>query len=745
MHLRSLTLAGFKSFARKTSLEFESSIVAVVGPNGSGKSNVAEAFRFVLGEQSMKSMRGKRGEDLIFAGTGAAPKVNAGSVLLTFDNRGRGPKKLFPTIDFDEVTLERTVYRDGINEYKLNGSSVRLRDIQETLAGANIGASGHHIISQGEADRILNASITERREMIEDALSLKIYHYKKDESERKLAKTEENLEKAAAIRREIAPHLRFLEKQVEKLQKAEDLRSELREVYREYLKREETHLSEEAERIKDTRAPLDTEKKSADVRLAEIETRLEKEKGSTREKELLSYEQELTRLEERREKLLREQGAIEGELRAETRARERLAKEASSSASVSFSDVEKLSVQIDSLASEASDSTDVGALRALLERIKSAFRTFLEEQRRGHSFDRTKESEDHFNFLKEKLAALTKDLSVADAEVEVTRKKIADIRGAIAKEAHSSREIEREMFTLLNRRTELSVALSELDAAFRARDTRDLAFKNELREAQALLGLEVLHYKDVTTPKEESALQEERRKKLEKMKIRLEEMGGGGGGEVMKEYGEVKEREAFYAKEIADLEKSVEDLQVVIKELEEKLEAEFKTGVAKINEEFKKFFVMMFGGGQASLSVISQPKRRRKVAEEDMDGTEVEPEAEEGVDITVSLPGKRTKGLDMLSGGERALTSIALLFAISEVNAPPFIILDETDAALDESNSRKYGDMVENLSKNSQLIVITHNRETMSRAGILYGVTMGGDGVSKLLSIKFDEAVAVAK
>lgn len=99
----------------------------------------------------------------------------------------------------------------------------------------------------------------------------------------------------------------------------------------------------------------------------------------------------------------------------------------------------------------------------------------------------------------------------------------------------------------------------------------------------------------------------------------------------------------------------------------------------------------------------------------------------------------------MLSGGERALTSIALLFAVSQVNPPPFLILDETDAALDESNSRKYGDMLENLSKVSQLIVVTHNRETMSRAGILYGITMGGDGVSKLLSIKFDEAVAIAK
>ena len=99
----------------------------------------------------------------------------------------------------------------------------------------------------------------------------------------------------------------------------------------------------------------------------------------------------------------------------------------------------------------------------------------------------------------------------------------------------------------------------------------------------------------------------------------------------------------------------------------------------------------------------------------------------------------------MLSGGERALTSIALLFAISQVNPPPFIILDETDAALDEANSRKYGDMIANLSEYSQLILITHNRETMSRAGVLYGVTMGSDGASKLLSIQFEEAVKVAK
>src|SRR3989338_7704777 len=106
---------------------------------------------------------------------------------------------------------------------------------------------------------------------------------------------------------------------------------------------------------------------------------------------------------------------------------------------------------------------------------------------------------------------------------------------------------------------------------------------------------------------------------------------------------------------------------------------------------------------------------------------------------------KKIKSLEMLSGGERALTSIALIFAVSQVNPPPFIILDETDAALDESNSKKYADLVEILSKHSQLILITHNRETMSRAGVIYGVTMGSNGISKLLSISFDQAVEVAK
>jgi len=148
---------------------------------------------------------------------------------------------------------------------------------------------------------------------------------------------------------------------------------------------------------------------------------------------------------------------------------------------------------------------------------------------------------------------------------------------------------------------------------------------------------------------------------------------------------------------------------------------------------------MLFDGGDAALHTT---KGRVK---DDVEDEEEEEARAEGIEIRVQLPRKKVATLDVLSGGERALTSIALIFAMSQVNPPPFIILDETDAALDEANSRKYADMVRLLSERSQLILITHNRQTMEAAGELYGVTMGGDGISKLLSVKFDEAVSVAK
>jgi chromosome segregation protein len=193
----------------------------------------------------------------------------------------------------------------------------------------------------------------------------------------------------------------------------------------------------------------------------------------------------------------------------------------------------------------------------------------------------------------------------------------------------------------------------------------------------------------------------------------------------------------------------VKNLESLIIDLKKVLDERFTKGVETINERFGDFFKTMFGGGSAFLSITLEKKRKKKLTEEEMEELDIVDEEDEvferGIEVHVNLPEKKVKELTMLSGGERSLVSIALLFAISQVNPPPFLVLDETDAALDEANSRRYGDMVERLSEYSQLIVVTHNRETMSRASVLYGVTLGADSGSKLLSIKFDEAVKVAK
>lgn len=758
MLLKSLEINGFKSFAKKSLLEFSTSITSIVGPNGSGKSNMAEAFRFVLGEQSIKSLRGKKGEDLIFNGAGENGRLNRAWVKLTFDNGSK-----FLPIDFDEVTLERVVHRDSVNEYLINGSPVRLKDITELLASAHIGASGHHIISQGEADRILNSNMRERREMIEDALGLKIYQYKKLESERKLEKTKENIDKVESLRRELAPHIRFLKKQVEKIEKARLLREELTLLYKEYLKRESTYLSHEKIRIQNDMSVPKEELARLEKELAEAKVTLEmSQKESSKTFELMTLEQSLRTLDNEKNDLLREAGRIEGEVhsieRLIRREKDALARE--DTKTVYLRDVEAVVKTVEEISGHADTVSDIESLRALIIKIKESLRDFIEHNKGVQMTDSISSYEqdlDGFQINRSEIEA--KIVSIKNDEVSF-REKIAYVKSEIDKDKEGSVEAEKTILKIIARQNELHGLVGALRSQENQLHMEDEEYRRELGEAHILAGREAVNYENHEIKNLEGVilsveglitegrqLQHERRRNIEKIKIRLEEMGGGGSEEIMKEFREAEERDQFLSREIFDLEQSSLSLTTLIKELEEKLNLEFKQGIDKINSAFSEFFQKMFGGGHAGLRLVREVKKRRGEIDDLLvsENGVLEEEFEEGIEIDVSHPFKKVKSLMMLSGGERALTSIALLFAISQVNPPPFIILDETDAALDEANSRKYGDMIESLAKYSQLILITHNRETMSRAGVLYGVTMGTGGASKLLSIKFDEAVVNAK
>lgn len=763
MYLKRLEINGFKSFAKKATLEFTTPISGIVGPNGSGKSNVAEAFRFVLGEQSIKSLRGKRGEDLIFNGASDSSRMNRASVKVIFDNTKR-----VLNVDFDEVTLERVVHRDSSNEYLINGSQVRLKDIIELLAGAHIGASGHHIISQGEADKILNANIKERREMVEDALGLKIYQYKKQESVRKLEKTEENIKSVESLRREIAPHLKFLKKQVEKVEKIAEMRMSLRDLYKEYFKREELYLKYERARVDAEKdAPLKA-LKQLEKELADAKEILAKSTSKdAKSEEIISIENKLKIARLERDTITRDSGRIEGEIlsieRLVKKEKERQSSEADKM--VYLRDVEDLIKRVDVEIGIADGKFTIDDVKTVLRNIRELIFGFVQKNKTAENPGTITDALNDIQHLKDEKIKLDLRLAELQAEEAKLRKDYDAIKDEIEKEKDSNRDAEKNVFRIMAEQNEYHGKLNALKNTEDKLILEEEAFKRELAEAHVLAGREALDFHNFVVVDREGRnvavedivaeprnIQDDRRKQLEKIKIRIEDSGGGNSEDIMKEFREVEERDAFLAKELIDLEQSAQSIRALIAELDVRLDHEFKEGILKINAQFQEFFALMFGGGTAQLAVVKEKKKKKSdtdlaglLNEEGADMAPEEETGQEGVDIAVALPRKKIKGLVMLSGGERALTSIALLFAISQVNPPPFIILDETDAALDEANSKKYGDMISNLSKYSQLILITHNRETMSRAGVLYGVTMGSDGGSRLLSIAFDEAVRVAK
>ena len=212
MYLKGITTSGFKSFADKIELKLDDKITCIVGPNGSGKSNVVDAVRWVLGEQSVKSLRGEGSmTDVIFSGSKSRSPLNVASVELVFDNTDH-----YINIPYTEISIKRRVYRSGENEYYLNNEKCRLKDITNLLLDSGMGKESFNIISQGEVDKILSNSGTDRRVIFEEASGILKYKKRKEEALRKLDRTHNNLERVNDITTELEMQITPLKEQSEK-------------------------------------------------------------------------------------------------------------------------------------------------------------------------------------------------------------------------------------------------------------------------------------------------------------------------------------------------------------------------------------------------------------------------------------------------------------------------------------------------------------------------------------------------
>lgn len=308
MYLKRITAQGFKSFADKINMEFNDGVIGIVGPNGSGKSNIVDAVRWVLGEQSVKSLRGDGNmTDVIFSGSKSRNAMNSASVTLTFDNSDH-----YLPLDYDEVSIRRRVYRDGTNEYHINGEKCRLKDVTNILLDTGVAKESFNIISQGKIEEIISSKPTERRVMFEEAAGVLKYKKRKEEAIRKLERTHDNMNRVNDIMKELEIQIEPLREQKEKAIIYNQTKHELEQIEVAVITTEITTINEKYQENKNRIEELENEIITLSTNHTESETKVLEYKGKINEidQSIVSLQNQLLQLTTKVEKINGEKNMI---------------------------------------------------------------------------------------------------------------------------------------------------------------------------------------------------------------------------------------------------------------------------------------------------------------------------------------------------------------------------------------------------------------------------------------------------
>lgn len=741
--LRSLEIQGFKSFADKIVLKFPTRITAIVGPNGSGKSNVADAFRWVLGEQSSKNIRIANAADVIFNGTPQRAQAGFASAALTFDNS----RKIFP-VDFSEVALARKVYRDGVSEYAVNKKQMRLKDLTQILASAKLGVKGMGIINQGAGDVFLRASPIERREMIEEMVGLKEYRLKKEDAERRMKATSENIAKVQNILLELEPNLRLLRRQVAKWQSRAEKEHELHELSISYFSHKIWDLEHSFSHIQLSDKDADALQKDVDVlrkEIAELQgtfAELEYEDPSKRiERE--RARKEIAELERKKSDLL----GIIGRLEGQSEVYRSLAKtQAGFDASQAQQQFEKVLTSLRFIVSLDA----VSIMREKIQNVISGLESFLSSHQH-----RLKDKNEQLQSCTQQLAEAQTELQNVLSALDKFSSELAKFNQAQTEQSKRFKDAVKAMEAHRDQLREKETALEHI----RFNRERKKLYEDDIRLKMQEAGFAwdefvVARRDDINHAEAHPIVVADVEMRIIRLRRDLAVMGEIDQ-EVVASCDEASRRFEFLTHEKQDLASALEDLQTLNQSLEEKITAGFEQSLRAIDTEFNRCFQLIFAGGKASVKTVRVGINQTEGEMEEMEkeggavGDEREgmknekgkkkEQGELGIEFSVHLPRKKIKSLEALSGGERSLTAIALLFAIIISAKPPLLVLDEIDAALDEANSCTFARLLRDIAHDVQCIIITHNRAVMESADVLYGVTMQ-DGLSKIFSLQFTQA-----
>jgi chromosome segregation ATPase len=760
MHLKSITMKGFKSFPDRTRLSFSPGVSVIVGPNGCGKSNVTDAVLWALGEQSPLAVRGQSMQDMIFAGGQGQSRRRFAEVEVVLDNIDGHPAG--EGAPFSEISIKRRLDRAGEGEYRLNGARCRLADVLEVLSDTNLGGEMHSVISQGKVEEVVHSKPRERRLLVEEAAGLGKHRKRRRRAQLRLERTRDNLDRALDVEREARSHLRPLKRQARaaethaRLEReglelratlvAADLRSHEGELKR---------AQREAAKARDARDEVERRLGEANMRRSEIEERFAERDRARTELwgRLTALRGTHERLSVRAEALAARAEELETGLE---RRRFALGELAPDVARDEEPDADPMTVELGRIEDALS-----GATRALL-------RARAGEAEVGEELARVREGAERAaraSARAERLLGESRQDSL-ERRVAAEEELLPRLRAA-ARAVAGGRDAVGERISTLERRMLEGEGAGDVTEELRACSREEYAIQAELRSASEAVTeaqVETAHLEDRRDevlaelnrigsrlgselgPAEgplSDAEREEIERKLERLGRRREQLGPVNPL-AEREYEEARIRVEELERQREDLETALAELEKVIRETDRKIQADFEDTFEATAGNFEELIEHLFPGGRGRLRLVDLPRPKpvlggaevEKSSPESGDEEESleEPEDEQGVELEVTPAGKATRRLSLLSGGEKSLVAIAFLFAVFLARPSPFYILDEVEAALDDANIDRFLQLVRRFADRAQFVIVTHQKRTMDAADVLYGVSMGEGGVTKVIS-----------
>jgi len=766
-----MTLRGFKSFKNKSQLFFEPGISIIVGPNGSGKSNIADAVSWVLGEQSPKSLRGSSMGDVIFRSK--EEEMGIAEVSLMFDNSDN----LFNT-EFRDVKFTRRVFSRGGSEYFINSSPCRLLDIEEMTADSGIGKGLNIIVNQGQINDIAVLKPVERKIIIDEILGISKHKNRRDKSIVKLQRVRNDIDRVNDLMEEIKRTMDPLEIEAKRAQKYAEISNSLKNeeisLFIARLKRLNKNWESENQSYEDSKRKL----KETEEEILRVENERE-DLLKLIDKKASEYEfwkNKTDRFNSERDQISSIAALIESKknlfgtlynmfdlelagFKSSTKSMgEGTSQESDNAGAAYYEEISKGLKKVDGLIlnfmtklkekikdEKISDYIENEG-RLIQEELKSLNKKVdkgLRDRISGnHSEELNKKSGKKVAGFKERLDRVkaVKEICMINLKrserISLILNKYISASGKIKSSLYP--EFERGKDLLSNDRSRISEFDGKKDQlnTFRLNLENNI-YKADLKKEQIKEKVKIItdSISDDYNLSMEYALKSyspcsdiaQSQERVKKLKSQIKRYGSVNPNAAV-EYGKIKKRFDFLAKQRFDLIESGKNLEELIKDVNKKIADFFYKKFDEINRCFGNYFKILFPLGEGEMAL-------EKNREADSD--------EIGIDLKVDIGNNKFVPISLLSGGEKSLVSMAFLFSIYSINPSPFYVFDEVDASLDDVNIGRFLTLVKKFSEKQQIIIITHQKRTMEVADTIYGVTMQSNGISKIVSEKIEKYAEV--